>query len=263
MVRLREDVCNPVNHLALPPFDRPYRLMRSEHTTNVYTFIRNKIIGGVYAPGMSLSANALSIEVGVSRTPVHDALRQLEADGLVVIRPRQGATVKFMALKDFRELCWLRKVLESNAAGLAALERTDADLEEVKGAVEGMQELLLPAKRKEHDENYSREMATVDVRFHFAVMNGAHNSLLKSEIIRLRLINRVVSGITPFYVDSLDSLEEHNRTLAEHKVIYRAIAERNVSSAIQAMESHIQDILDHSIKKMRVEEASHMASLGI
>ena len=106
-------------------------------------------------------------------------------------------------------------------------------------------------------------MAKQDVRFHFAVMNAAHNSLLKTEIVRLRLINRVVSGITPFYIDAPGILEEHARTLAEHKMIHRAIAEKNVAGAIQAMEAHIQDILDHSIKKMRVEETSQMSALGI
>lgn len=241
--------------------------MRIDSTTKAYNFIRNKILDGTYAPGTNLSANALSAEVGVSRTPVHDALRQLETDGLVIIRPKLGAMVKFMNLKDFKELCWMRKVLESNAAGLAAIEHTDDDLRELARA---LQEMGGIAKASSEDdlrhpsEELKSALARVDIRFHVAVMNAAHNELLKTEIVRLRLINRVVGGITPLYVSDIpDYLEETLKTLREHQRIHDAIARRDSREATIAMEAHIQDILDHSIKRMRGEEASQMTALGI
>jgi DNA-binding GntR family transcriptional regulator len=241
--------------------------MRIDSTTKAYTFIRNKILDGTYAPGTSLSANALSAEVGVSRTPVHDALRQLETDGLVVIRPKVGAMVKFMNLKDFKELCWMRKVLESNAAGLAASEHTEDDLMELGRAHAEMLDIANGASEtdlRHPSDELKSALARVDIRFHVAVMNAAHNELLKTEIVRLRLINRVVGGITPLYIHEIpDYLEETHKTLGEHQRIYDAITLRDAKEATASMEAHIQDILDHSIKRMRGEEASQMTALGI
>ena len=241
--------------------------MRIDSTSKAYTFIRNRILDGTYAPGTNLSANALSAEVGVSRTPIHDALRQLETDGLVVIRPKIGAMIKFMDLKDFKELCWMRKVLESNAAGLAAIEHTDDDRREISAAHDEMLEIAAAAGRaalREPTEELKSALARVDIRFHVAVMNAAHNSLLKTEIVRLRLINRVVGGITPLYTAEIpDYLAETQKTLAEHQRIHDAIAARDAAAATAAMEAHIQDILDHSIKRMLGEEASQMSALGI
>ncbi len=75
-------------------------------------------------------------EIQVSRTPVRDALRKLETDGLVTINSHLGASVKKMDLKEFREMCDLRLALESHAAGLAAINHTEADLGEIQYALE-------------------------------------------------------------------------------------------------------------------------------
>jgi GntR family transcriptional repressor for pyruvate dehydrogenase complex len=161
----------------------------------------------------------------------------------------------------------MRKVLESNAAGLAAIEHTDDDLRELARA---LQEMGGIAKTSSEDDlrhpsvELKSALARVDIRFHVAVMNAAHNELLKTEIVRLRLINRVVGGITPLYVSDIpDHLEDTLKTLREHQRIHDAIARRDSREATIAMEAHIQDILDHSIKRMRGEEASQMTALGI
>ena len=72
---------------------------------------------------------------------MRDALRQLEADGLVSIQARLGASVKTVDLKEFREMCGLRLALETHAAGLAAQYRTPDDLQELKLALDAMQRL--------------------------------------------------------------------------------------------------------------------------
>lgn len=230
-------------------------LSDADSTTRAYTFIRNKILEGAYPPGTSLSANALSAQVGVSRTPVLDALRRLQLDGLVVIRPKLGAMVKFMELKDFQELCWMRKVLESNAAGLAALNHKADDLVELEQAHHEMESLAQTASTLNLNHagtTIASELARADVRFHVAVMNAAHNGLLRTEIVRLRLINRVVGGITPAYIqDAPLYAEETRKTLREHQRIRDAIVSRDAAEATAAMAEHIQDILDHSIQRMR------------
>lgn len=185
----------------------------------------------------------------------------------MIIRPKLGAMVKFMNLKDFKELCWMRKVLESNAAGLAAIEHTEDDVRELGRALKEMGEIAnasSEAELRHPSEELKSALARVDIRFHVAVMNAAHNELLKTEIVRLRLINRVVGGITPLYTSDIpDYFEETFKTLREHQRIHDAITRRDSRAATIAMEAHIQDILDHSIKRMRGEEASQMTALGI
>src|SRR5882762_11861272 len=108
--------------------------MKSVNTDVAYDYIRKKILSGEYASGKPLMTEVLAKEIKVSRTPVRDALRKLETDGLVTIRAHLGANVKVMDLKEFREMCDLRLALESHAAGLAALNHTEADLHEIKFA---------------------------------------------------------------------------------------------------------------------------------
>lgn len=181
----------------------------------------------------------LAAEIGVSRTPVRDALRQLEADGLVVIRPHVGASVKRMDVKEFREICGLRLALESYAAGLAAENYTVADAQELLFALDNMRAIteqiiqapdempLLPALRQE------------DIRFHLAILRAAKNELVMKEILRLHLVNRVVSGVTiPVPPVSDKSVSDENRriVLASHEEIYEAIFKRDAAGAKAAME---------------------------
>jgi len=240
---------------------------RADSTAKAYAFVRNKILDGSFAPGTNLSANALAQQIGVSRTPVQDALQRLQLDGLVVIRAKIGATVKFMNLQDFQEMCWMRKVLESNAAGLAATEHTVDDLVEITRAHTDMAELAASVSRsKLHERNLpiAGELTRADIRFHVAVMNAAHNSLLKAEIVRLRVINRVVGGITPRYIEDAPTYAaEMRKTLLEHQRIRDAIAARDAGEATRAMAAHIQDILDHSIKRMRDDQHSRALPLAL
>ena len=157
-----------------------------------YDYIRKRILNGDFRPGQALMTNVLSVEIGVSRTPVRDALRQLEADGLAMIRPRLGASVKSMGLKEFRDLCGMRLALESCAAGLAAQHRTDADLHEIGSALEALRVQTDRYIAAEAEQPALGELAREDVRFHIAVMTAARNDLIKKEILRLHLINRIV-----------------------------------------------------------------------
>lgn len=239
--------------------------MTAENTGRAYKFIRQKILSGEHAPGFQLGTEPLAEKTGVSRTPVRDALRQLESEGLVVIRPRLGATVKFMSLDDFKEYCGVRQALETYAAGLAAVHRTDAELEEIRRSLLAMKELLATLRKRVDRQEYQTAMAKEDIRFHVAIMAAAKNNLLKSEILRLHLINRVVAGgVTTMRVVELSDREELEKrdakTLKEHTDIFDAISAKKVAVAKAAMEFHIQDIIDHSVKKMGVEESSRIHS---
>ena len=104
--------------------------------------------------------------IEVSRTPVRDALRKLETDGLVTIRAHLGASVKKMELKEFREMCDLRLALESHAAGLAATNHTEADLSEIRYALEAMRRLTEQIIAAHHEQPLLGELVKLKSELH-------------------------------------------------------------------------------------------------
>lgn len=228
--------------------------MKNVNSDIAYTYIRKRILNGHFRPGQPLMTKELSAEIGVSRTPVRDALRQLETDGLVSIRARLGASVKTMDFKEYREACGLRLALESYAAGLAAQNRTAEELREIGLAVTAMRRLseqLISGKGEERA--VLDELIREDVRFHIAIIGAAKSDLLKKEVLRLHIINRVVSGPGPTNGKTVDKAakDAHRKEIqASHEEIYQAIERGDAAAAKSAMEHHIQDIIDTNIRLM-------------
>ena len=234
--------------------------MKDVNSDIAYDYIRKRILSGEYAPGQSLATKTLSADIGVSRTPVRDALRQLEADGLVTIQTRLGASVRKLELKEFREMCMLRLALESFAAGLAATHRTEEDLREISHALDAMRRLTekIVSTSKDKEEPVLEELRREDVRFHIAVMTAAKNDLMKSEILRLHLINRIVSVGGPEREVSVDrkAVDERRRAvLAEHEQVFAAISRGDSTAARDAMAKHIQDIVDNTLRVLASTES--------
>lgn len=237
--------------------------MKSVNSDVAYDYIRKRILSGEYPAGRSLATNTLSTEIGVSRTPVRDALRQLEADGLVTITARLGASVKTMDLTEFREMCGLRLALETHAAGLAASNRTESDLQEIAYALEAMRTLTEKIVHAPQEEPLLGELRKEDVRFHVAIMTAAKNNLMKKEILRLHLINRVVASPTPVGPDPVAARSERDRRRGEvmrsHEEIYEAIQRSDAAAAKAAMEQHIQDIIDTTLRAMARAEGGALS----
>jgi DNA-binding GntR family transcriptional regulator len=203
----------------------------------------------------------LAKDIKVSRTPVRDALRKLETDGLVAIRAHVGASVKKMELKEFREMCDLRLALETHAAGLAAINHTEGDLHEIRFALEAMRRLTDQYCTSDVEQPWLNELAREDVRFHIAIMSAAKNDLIKKEILRLHLLNRVVTGPAKTPATTLSKAESDARrreVLVMHENIYAAIAKSDAAAAKREMEFHLQELIDHNLRLM-VRAESGMA----
>lgn len=228
--------------------------MKNVNSDIAYDFIRKRILNGIYPPGHPLMTQDLSAEIGVSRTPVRDALRQLETDGLVVIRTRVGASVKSMDIREYREMCGLRLALEVYAAGLAAELRTIDELHEMEEALEAMKRLTEESiSSEDSNEEVIKALRREDVRFHVAIISAAKSELLKKEVLRLHIINRVVSGLESVKSDIKSREEGDNRrrmVQAGHEEIYRAIQQSDPAAARTAMENHIREIIDAVIRTM-------------
>jgi len=213
--------------------------MRSVNSDIAYHFIRKRIVSGLYQPGSSLKTERLSSEIGVSRTPVRDALRQLEVDGLVMIQPHFGACVKVLDSTAYGELRGICRALESYAAELAALHRSAEDLEEMNRAQKSMQ-LLIDELTVETSEcqTISELLWREDLRFHLAIVSAARSDLLKKEVRRLQIMSRVMAG--------LSSKKKWPKSIWKsettgHREIFYAIKRGDVLSARAAMEKHTQE----------------------
>lgn len=218
--------------------------MKSDNTEKAYRYIRNRIVNGEFAPGKVLHTQVLGSEIGISRTPVRDALRQLEAEGLVTIHPRMGASVMILDQKEFEDLCWLRLALESIAAELAATARTETDLVDMRSAMVAMRKMTSALEDSSKEEELLPLLAKEDVHFHVAVINAANNLLLKSRILRLHLINRVISGGSTAAVilrTPQERQDERISVLAGHEAIFAAIEAQDGPRAKAAMKTHLRE----------------------
>lgn len=229
-------------------------------TQKAHKNIRERILSGEYSSGTLLSAKDLAEEIGVSRTPVRDALRVLEQEGLVVLTPRQEARVKSLTYEEFRDLCELRMALECHFATLAAERRTSEELEVMKESLDTMRELA-----RQLEEEFSPEiqapilgrLARQDIRFHTAVADAARNKLLREELQRFQVMARIVTARSdgrggllpnPFRNIPMDVWRSHQQ-------IYDAIRLSKREAARKAMEQHLTDAMKCQLKaKKQLDE---------
>ena len=210
----------------------------------VYQFIRGKIFSGEYPPGSLLNSQQLSAEVGVSRTSVREALRQLEVDGLVVIRPHHGASVRTMDLQELIDLCGLRQALATYAAEQAAMNRTGKDLEDMRKAYAKMNELAQDMiQKKAGSDSYIQQFFAEDIRFHRAILTAAGNPFIKKESIRIQLLDQVMTrklGLSRREFRRSDREARMRRSQRCHGEILDAIEKQDGEQARKAMDHHLQ-----------------------
>jgi len=237
------------------------------HTEKACEYIRYRILSGVYPPGFRLKTIDLASESGVSRTPVREALLQLQQEGLVDIRPRQGARVRSISFSEFKEMCELRVALESFAAELAALNRGPEDLVEMEDAVQQMSRLVAELDREPHKEQLVQELAQHDIHFHLAILKASGNGLLRNEVLRFHLFNKMVNinfrRISAGGVQDPNELAagggERRRFVLEcHRKIFEAIVARQPDQARAAMHEHLKEIIDRTMVRMARSERNRL-----
>jgi len=239
---------------------------KNAHTEKAAEFIRYQILSGGYPPGFRLKTIDLAKESEVSRTPVREALRQLQQEGLVDIRPKQGARVRTITFREFKEMCELRLAMESFAAELAARNRGPEDLVEMEDAIQQMQQLVTQLDQNPGGEQLVQQLAREDIQFHMAILNAAGNNLLRVEVLRLHLFNKLVNINFPRInsgTPAIDSPLGGNRerrhfVLESHRKIFDAVVAQQTDAARSAMHDHLKEIIDRSMVVMARHERSRV-----
>lgn len=191
----------------------------------VFESLREAIIQGALKPGERLMELQLAEELGVSRTPVREAIRKLELEGFVVMIPRKGAYVAGITYKDVTEVFEVRAALESLAAGLAAERITEEELDQLERSVVHIGEVV------ENDNIHA--MVQYDTEFHEIIYRASRNKRLKAIVLNLH------EQIQRFRLTTLSQPGRTRLALEEHKKIVDAISERNVELASALAGEHI------------------------
>ena len=193
----------------------------------VFESLREAIISGQLSPGERMMEIQLAEEMGVSRTPVREAIRKLELEGLVVMIPRKGAYVSGLSLKDVADVFEIRGALEGLAAELAADRITDEELENLERYLVKISEDI------EHGD-LSRVVET-DTDFHTLLYQASRNNRLS------QIINNLREQIQRFRTTSLSLPGRMKTALEEHRKIVEAISSRDGELARKLAQEHIEN----------------------
>lgn len=200
--------------------------------------IREAIKNGALQPRERLMEIQLADELGVSRTPVREALRKLELEGFIVMVPRKGAYVSDLSMKDIADVFEIRAALEGLAGALAAERITEEELETM--------ERLLVEKGEAINLDDIDKLVAVDTRFHEAMYQASRNDRLTAIISNLR------EQIQRFRLTSLSVPGRKQDSLIEHRGLLEAIQARDIQLARQLAQEHIENaenVLIDSLKK--------------
>lgn len=202
--------------------------------------IRQAIVDGVFSPGERLMEIQLADEMGVSRTPVREAIRKLELEGFVVMIPRRGTYVADISIKDINEVYEIRTSLEVLAAGLAAERISDEELET-------MQRLLVEIGQHIEDGNIEK-IVEIDTAFHDVLYKASRNKRLAGIINNLREQITVIRRRSMMYPGRLQN------TMEEHRILVDSIAAHDVDRAQKAARLHMENA-EHTLLKDMLESA--------
>ena len=194
----------------------------------VFNTLREKILKGVYKPGERLMEIHLADQLGVSRTPIREAIRMLELEGLVKMVPRKGAQVAKISKEDLQDVLEVRKALDTLSVKLACERITEDEIKLLNNAEREFEKALASKD--------VRDIAEADVAFHDVIHAATKNGRLKS------MISNLAERIYRYRFEYIKQQSDGGKTLMlEHREIMRCIEGRDVESAVKATEIHIDN----------------------
>ena len=196
-----------------------------------YTRLRELILGGELAPGAVLPQTALAQTIGISTTPLREALRRLKQEGLVDLDAHRDARVRPLDAAEARDLLELRAGLDPLAASLAAQRRTESDLAEVQAALDGLEAL---------SERPSAAQLESHHRFHAAIHRASHNALL------IEILDGLWVKTDRYRRHGLEagrSDEERDARATEHRRLFEAVRDGDADTAADLMRRHVETSL--------------------
>ena len=194
----------------------------------VFNTLRQAILRGELKPGERLMEVQLANKLGVSRTPIREAIRKLELEGLVLMIPRKGAEVADITEKSLMDVLEVRKALEELAVQLCCDKITGKEIEELHRAADDFRRIL-----KTSDD--VTEIAEADVRFHDIIYLATGNQKL------IQILNNLREQMYRYRVECIKRKESHPILIAEHEEIIRRIENKEKKEAADIVCRHIDN----------------------
>ncbi len=211
-------------------------MSKAEATGHIaYQTLYDAIATGQIKPGDRLRETDLATRVGLSRTPIREAIRRLESEGIVEHKPRIGAVVKTLSQQEVVELYEMRIVLETTAAQMAAKHASPAEtrrLEELNTA-------MLDAC------DHPTQVAQLNQQFHRCIVRAARNRYLE------RSYRGLASALIVLGDTTLETPTRVKTVVEQHQTIIDALKAGNGSQAAEAMSLHMETSLDHRLRGLQ------------
>ena len=205
-----------------------------------YQALRSALLDGDYLPGERIYEGAIAKALGVSRIPVREAIRRLQQDGLLDVRPHYGIYVATIPSAEIEDIYRIRGVLEATAAALAAERMTKAEIAELGTIVDAQRKAALSA------DSLPREpvSAVQADRFHHAIHVGAQSPRL------LTLLEQLYAQVTHFRNLTLRLPGRAAASAQGHAAVFEAIAKRDADAAEHVMRLHIDDARQALVRQL-------------
>lgn len=208
----------------------------------IFNTLREAIIVGELKPGERLMEVQLAEKMGVSRTPVREAIRKLELEGLVEMLPRKGAHVADLSVKDIMDVLEVRSTLDGLASSLSATRITEDEVKELKH-VQGQ---FINYVEKDNLQGSIKK----DVEFHDIIYRSSRNDKL------IQITSNLREQIQRFRVIYIKDYSSTRELIREHAEIVDAIAGRDPEAAQRAAQKHIKNQEDAIIKAIKANSAN-------
>lgn len=207
----------------------------------VFNTLRQAILTGELKPGERLMEIHLANKLGVSRTPIREAIRKLELEGLVTMIPRRGAEVAQITEKSMNDVLEVRRAVDALCVELACERISDEALQNLKVACDEFAEQV---KTKD-----VKKIAQADVALHNIIVEATGNQRLIS------LVNTLSEQMYRYRFEYIKDFSQHESLIEEHRVIYESIVKKDKKTAADAAKLHIDNQEKAIIAQIRLEKS--------
>lgn len=206
----------------------------------VFNTLRQEILTGKLKPGERLMEIHLANKLGVSRTPIREAIRKLELEGLVLMMPRRGAEVAQISWKSLKDVLEVRRTLDVFAIELACERITFRELALLEAACESFDETV---KTKD-----TRKIAEADVAFHDIIVASTGNERL------IQLVSNLSEQMYRYRFEYIQDSAEHPTLVREHRQMYESVRNKDKEAAADVVKKHIDNQEKSIIRQLQLEK---------
>lgn len=193
----------------------------------VFNTLRQAILTGELKPGERLMEIHLASRLGVSRTPIREAIRKLELEGLVIMIPRRGAEVAKITEKSMQDVLEVRRALDTLCVELACERISEEELEQLKEACDEFEQAT-------HTKD-PKKIAQADVRLHDIIVKATRNNRL------VQLVSNLSEQMYRYRFEYIKDDSKHQGLVEEHRIIYESIRNKDKTTAAETSKLHIDN----------------------